>query len=281
MKKRPLVSVIIPTFNRFAMLCEAIDSVLAQTFTDFELIVVDDGSSDETESVRKQYGTSIQYFLQENQGVSAARNRGIREARGEFICFLDSDDLWLPRKLELQFAAMFENPADWISYTEEIWYRRGVRVNPKRKHAKRGGWIFAHCLRLCIISPSSVMIRKNLFEEVGVFDEEFPVCEDYDLWLRIAKDHPVRLIEEPLIIKRNGHPGQLSTSDWGFDRYRLRSVARLLASGSLSPDQADAAVAVLTEKCRILYRGFLKREKRDEAAACAELVRRWTDAASL
>ncbi len=278
MKKRPLVSVIIPTFNRFAMLCEAIDSVLAQTFTDFELIVVDDGSSDETESVRKQYGTAIQYFFQENQGVSAARNRGVREAGGEFISFLDSDDLWLPRKLAVQCQAMTENPAEPISYTAEIWYRRGIRVNPKRKHAKHGGSIFSQCLPLCIISPSSVMIRKSLFQEVGLFDEELPVCEDYDLWLRIAKDFSIRLIDEPLIIKRNGHSGQLSASDWGFDRYRVQSIARLLSSGTLSPDQAEASVSVLTEKCRILCQGFLKRERTEEANAHNELLRSWGDA---
>jgi glycosyltransferase involved in cell wall biosynthesis len=272
MKKRPLVSVIIPTFNRFAMLCEAIDSVLAQTFSDFEIIVVDDGSYDETGSISARYGPSIKYIFQKNQGVSVSRNRGIREAEGDFICFLDSDDLWLPRKLAVQYAKMIENPAESISYTEEIWYRRGVRVNPKRKHAKHGGWIFTQCLPLCIISPSSVMIRKSLFQDVGLFDEGLPVCEDYDLWLRIAKNFPIRLIQEPLIIKRNGHPGQLSASDWGFDRYRVQSIVQILASGTLSPDQAEAAVVVMTHKCRILCKGFLKRGKTEEAAAFAKLL---------
>ncbi len=280
MKKPPLVSVIIPTFNRFPMLCEAIDSVLAQSFSDFELIVVDDGSSDETGSIGTRYGPSIQYLFQGNQGVSAARNRGIERARGDFICFLDSDDLWLPHKLAVQYAAMIENPAEPVSYTEEIWYRRGVRVNPKKKHAKHGGWIFAQCLTLCLISPSSVMIRRNIFDSVGIFDEDLPVCEDYDLWLRISKDFPVRLIPDPLIIKRNGHRGQLSASNWGFDRYRVQSVAQLLSAGTLSPDQVEAAVRLLAQKCRILHRGFMKRGKTQEAEVYARLAQQWTEATS-
>jgi len=223
------------------MLCEAIDSVLGQTDPDFELIVVDDGSTDETGSIREIYGDRLHYIHQENRGASAARNRGVAEAGGDLICFLDSDDLWLPGKLKTQKALAEEDPGILISYTEEIWYRKGVRVNPGKKHAKFSGSIFEKCLPLCIISPSSVMIQKKLFERVGGFDESLQVCEDYDLWLRISKDVPVHLIEESLIIKRNGHPGQLSASGWGFDRYRVKSIDRILESGDLSENQAFAA----------------------------------------
>jgi glycosyltransferase involved in cell wall biosynthesis len=259
MKKKPFVSVIIPTFNRFPMLCEAIESVLAQTNPDFELIVIDDGSIDETGSVREIYRDRLHYIHQENRGASAARNLGAAEAGGNLICFLDSDDLWLPGKIEVQKSLMEEDPEILISYTEEIWYRRGVRVNPGKKHAKFSGWIFEKCLPLCIISPSSVMIQKKLFERVGGFDESLPVCEDYDLWLRISKDVPVHLIEESLIIKRNGHSGQLSASDWGFDRYRVQSIARILENGDLNEIQASSARMVMKMKCRILSKGFLKR----------------------
>ncbi len=241
------------------MLCEAVDSILAQTDTDFELIVVDDGSTDETGSIRETYKERLHYIYQENRGASAARNRGAAEARGSLISFLDSDDLWLPKKIEVQKAAMEEDPEVQISYTGEIWYRKGVRVNPGKKHAKYSGWIFEKCLPLCIISPSSVMLRQSLFRQVGGFDETFPVCEDYDFWLRISKDVPVHLIEEPLIIKRNGHPGQLSVSGWGFDRYRVRSIARLLERGELTGNQARTAQRVLRQKCKILSKGFSKR----------------------
>jgi GT2 family glycosyltransferase len=259
MKKSPSLSVIIPTYNRFPMLCEAIESVLAQTDSDFELIVVDDGSTDETETIREIYKGRLCYIYQVNRGASAARNRGAVEARGDFISFLDSDDLWLPGKIAAQKAAMETDPTIQISYTEEIWYRKGVRVNPAKKHAKYSGWIFEKCLPLCIISPSSVMIQKKLFERVGGFDDSLQVCEDYDLWLRISKDVPVHLIEESLIIKRNGHPGQLSASGWGFDRYRVKSIDRILESGDLSENQAFAARIAMKQKCRILSKGFAKR----------------------
>lgn len=263
MKKAPAVSVIIPTHNRFPMLREAIDSVLAQTDPDYELIVVDDGSTDGTSSVPELYGGRLRYFYQEQRGAAAARNRGAAEAHGDWISFLDSDDLWLPGKLEVQKAAMEAAPGVPVSYTEEIWYRKGVRVNPGNRHAKYSGRIFERCLPLCIISPSSVMMQKSLFHRAGGFCEEFPVCEDYDLWLRISRIEPVLLIREPLIIKRNGHSGQLSASGWGFDRYRVESIRRLLEQGGLSGEQRQAARRVLAQKCRILAQGYGKRRKID------------------
>lgn len=262
MNRAPSTSIIIPAYNRFSFLCEAIDSVLAQTDSDYELIVVDDGSTDATETVATIYGERLRYVRQENRGVSAARNRGIAEARGDLIAFLDSDDLWCPEKLAVQKAVMEKDPSCQISYTEEIWYRNGVRVNPMKKHAKASGWIFEKSLRLCLISPSSVMVRRALLDRVGTFDEAFPVCEDYDLWLRISKDYPVHLIRQRLIIKRNGHAGQLSATGWGFDRIRVKSILRLLRDASLSPGQTQAAREVLREKCRILADGFYKRGNR-------------------
>lgn len=263
MNRAPSTSIIIPAYNRFAFLCEAIDSVLAQTDRDYELIVVDDGSTDATDTVQSIYGRRLRYVRQENRGVSAARNRGIAEARGSFIAFLDSDDLWYPEKLAVQKDAMKRDPSCQISYTEEIWIRKGVRVNPMKKHAKESGWIFEKSLRLCLISPSSVMVRRSLLETVGTFAEELPVCEDYDLWLRISKDYPVHLIRQPLIIKRNGHAGQLSAAGWGFDRFRVESILRLLKGTSLTPEQTLAAQEVLRAKCRILSQGFYKRGNRE------------------
>ncbi len=272
-REKPAVSVIIPTYNRYSLLCEAISSVLSQKDQNFELIIVDDGSTDGTARIADLYKGSLRYLYQEQRGVSAARNLGIRQARGTWICFLDSDDLWNPRKLEIQRSVMEKDPAMRISYTEEIWYRRGLRVNPGKKHAKQTGWIFEHCLPRCIISPSSVMIPKSLFREIPPFDENLPVCEDYDLWLRISQRYPVHLIREPLITKRNGHEGQLSASGWGFDRYRVESIARLLQSRRLSTSQRDAARTILRKKCTILSQGFYKRGKTAEGEYYEQMCR--------
>jgi len=257
---RPTTSIIIPTYNRANLVKEAVESVLAQSFTDFELIVIDDGSTDNTRESLAPYLDSLRYIYQENRGVSAARNLGISVARGRYIAFLDSDDLWLKDKLLMQVDFMEQNPEAQICYTEEIWYRNGRRVNPKLKHRKYSGWIFERSLALCIISPSSVLLRKELLDRVGGFDEGLPACEDYDLWLRITKDYPVYLIDRPLIVKRNGHPGQLSQKYWGLDRFRVRSLEKLLRE-RLTPQQRAGVIEQLVFRTKILARGAFKRKK--------------------
>ena len=271
----PWVSVIIPTYNRRDLLREAIRSVLEQSFRDFELIVVDDGSEDGTrEMIQREFPGLLTYLYQENQGVSRARNRGIETSRGKYIAFLDSDDLWLKKKLERQVQFMQQNPEAMICYTDEIWIRRGVRVNPKKKHAKHSGWIYPQCLPLCIISPSSVLMRRELLEEVGGFDPEFPVCEDYDLWLRVALRYPIHLIPEKLIVKRGGHPDQLSHRSWGNDIWRVRALLKMLQK-ELPPSWRKLTVAELHRKCSILISGFEKRGKHEEAAQYREIIRRF------
>ena len=227
--KPPLVSVIIPTYNRADWLTEAIDSVLAQSYPSCELIIVDDGSTDRTRELIAGYKQPLHYLYQPNQGVSSARNLGIRSATGQYIALLDSDDLWLPQKVEQQVAIMEQCPELQLCHTEEIWIRRGVRVNPKKKHQKYGGYIFPYCLPLCVISPSSAMIRRSLFDEIGYFDETLPACEDYDLWLRITKTYPVYFIDTPLIVKRGGHEDQLSRKHWGIDRFRIQALEKIAA----------------------------------------------------
>ena len=271
--KNPEVSVILPTYNRGWILKEAIDSILAQEFKDFELIVVDDGSTDNTGEILDSYEQDIQVLRQSNKGVSAARNRGIDAAEGRLVAFLDSDDLWLPRKLSSQVDFFNSNPAAVINQTEEIWVRNGVRVNPKTRHHKFSGMIFERSLALCLVSPSAVMIKKNLFSEVGVFDENLPACEDYDLWLRISCRYPVHLIETPLIMKRGGHADQLSKAH-GLDKYRIQALKKIIASGHLEPDSYRAAVRTLQEKCAIFATGCRKRGKDAEAKYYEELARR-------
>ncbi|MGD2098431.1 MAG: glycosyltransferase [Desulfobacterales bacterium] len=261
---KPLVSVIIPTYNRGWIVAEAIESVLAQDFSDYELIVVDDGSDDRTPEILEAYGDKITIIGQANRGVSAARNRGIAAAAGRLIAFLDSDDLWLPQKLSVQVNFFAENPDAVICQTEERWERNGVRVNPKKRHLKFSGMIFERSLALCLVSPSAVMIKKRLFDTVGAFDEDLPACEDYDLWLRISCRYPVHLIETPLIIKRGGHADQLSRAP-GLDRYRIRSLTKLLEGNYLKPPQKRAALATLTEKCAVYAGGCRKRGREEEA----------------
>ena len=269
--KQPLVSVIIPTYNRGWILKEAIDSVLAQEFKDFELIVVDDGSTDNTGKILGSYEQDIIVLRQSHKGVSAARNRGIAEAAGRLVAFLDSDDLWLPRKLTSQVDFFSSNPAAVINQTEEIWVRNGVRVNPKTRHHKFSGMIFKRSLALCLVSPSAVMIKKNLFSKVGVFDENLTACEDYDLWLRISCRYPVHLIETPLIMKRGGHADQLSKAP-GLDKFRIQALKKIIESGQLEPDSYRAAVQTLQEKCAIFAGGCRKRGKDAEARNYEELA---------
>ncbi len=262
--KGPRVSVIIPTYNRGWILEEAVDSVLEQTYTDFELIVVDDGSTDDTRALLQPYGQRIAYVHQDNQGVSAARNTGLRLARGELIALLDSDDLWKPAKLARQVAFFDAHPDAQICQTEEVWIRRGRRVNPKNRHRKPSGWIFEPSLALCLVSPSAVMLRRGLMDAMGGFDVSLPACEDYDLWLRISLRCPIHLIEEALVLKRGGHADQLSAAA-GLDRYRIQSLDKILTNENLTRQQSRAAAAMLQAKCRIYASGCRKRGRTQEA----------------
>ena len=267
----PTVSVIIPTYNRWPMVGEAIESVLAQSYRSWELIVVDDGSTDDTSERLALYGSKIKYISRQRSGVAAARNHGIASATGQYVAFLDSDDLWMPRKLEVQTAFMEQHPNVQICQTEEIWIHRGVRINPKAKHAKPSGDIFRSSLDLCLVSPSAVMMSTPLFIESGGFDESFPVCEDYDLWLRISVHCSVPLIPVPLVVKRGGHSDQLSHSTWGMDRYRVLSLRKLLATG-LSGPKRDWAIGALKRKIFVLCQGARKRGKEYEATAYESML---------
>lgn len=266
----PQVTVIIPTFNRSKMLGKAIRSVLDQDFSDFELLVIDDGSTDQTPSLLKSFEGRIKTIRQNNKGVSAARNLGIAHASGRLIAFLDSDDYWLPGKLTAQTAFFHSNPESMICQTQEIWIRNGRRVNPKHRHEKRSGMIFEPSLALCLVSPSAVMVRRHLLDRVGRFDENLPACEDYDLWLRIGHRYPIHLIDLPLVVKRGGHPDQLSTAP-GLDKFRIASLRNLIDSGELNAQQERAARRMLQKKCGIYSNGCRKRNRLREADAYRKL----------
>jgi glycosyltransferase involved in cell wall biosynthesis len=260
-----LVSVIIPTYNRAAWVTEAAASVLAQTFRDFELLVVDDGSTDGTLEALAPFSGCLKLLRrQRNRGVSAARNFGISASQGEWLAFLDSDDLWLPDKLARQMAYLESRPDLLICQTDEVWVRHGKRVNPPLTHRKAGGHIFQASLERCMVSPSAVMLHRRLLDEVGLFDVTLPAAEDYDLWLRVSWRYPIGLVPEPLVVKRGGHTDQLSRQ-WGLDRWRIAALRKILQEPELPKPYRLAATRTLAEKCRIYAQGCEKRGKVEEA----------------
>jgi len=270
----PTVSVIIPTYNRAESVFAAVASVLDQTFRDFEVIVVDDGSTDGTaEQLEKSFGEKIRVIRRQNGGVSTARNAGAAVAGGGYLAFLDSDDLWHPEKLEVQVDFHQKNPGFLISQTEEHWIRRGRRVNPRDRHKKPAGYIFPQSLQLCTVSPSSVLLDKRLFEQAGGFDERLRACEDYDLWLRLTPEYPVALVERKLLTKHGGHPDQLSQRYPAMDRFRLYSLGKLLLSGQLNEIQAELVRTAIGVKLQVLILGARKRGRRtNELEALIEML---------
>jgi glycosyltransferase involved in cell wall biosynthesis len=268
----PLVSVIIPTYNRADLVRQALASVKAQTYRDFEIVVVDDGGTDGTFEALAA-GREIRVLRHPSRrGVSAARNTGIAAARGEWLAFLDSDDLWLPDKLARQILLLEGQPELLICQTEETWVRRGVRVNKPLSHRKVAGRIFLPSLKRCMISPSAVILNRRLLADHGGFDETLPAAEDYDLWLRLTWRYEVGLVDEPLVIKRGGHPDQLS-AQWGLDRFRIRALVKLLAEPDLPDPYARAARRMLAVKCAIYAQGCDKRGRQTEAAWYGNLSR--------
>lgn len=277
-----MISVVIPTYNRASYLKEAIVSVLEQDFFQragpehsFELLIIDDGSDDDTRKVVESLGNKAAYYYQPHKGVSAARNLGLKLSRGDFFAFLDSDDLWKKEKIGTQMSFFKAFPEAKVCYTEEVWIRRGVRLNQMKKHRKSSGWIFDKVLPLCLLSLSSCLFRREVFEGIGIFDESLPVCEDYDLGIRLALRYPVYLISAPLIIKRGGHPDQLSHSCWGMDRFRVQALEKALGQG-LTPWQEKLVKEELVKKCQVLVRGFAKRNQSEEARKYQELIRKYS-----
>lgn len=266
----PRISVIIPTFNRDHLLPRSIDSLLSQTLSAHSVVIVDDGSTDGTENLVCEKYPEITYLKQNNLGVSAARNAGIAATSDEWLAFLDSDDEWLPEKLQCQMDALEAEPEMMVCHTDEIWIRNGKHVNPMKKHNKHGGWIFDKCLPLCCISPSSVIIHRSVLDEIGFFDQSLPACEDYDLWLRVASSYPVLYISEKLVVKHGGHQDQLSEKYWGMDRFRIQALEKIILSGNLIDENLNNAKQMLREKTIIFSTGARKRGRTAEAEKCEQ-----------
>ena len=260
---------VIPTFNRRELLLRALASVFAQTHPAQQVIVVDDGSTDGTGLAVRDTYPQVDYLWQPNRGVSSARNVGIGQATQPWIALLDADDEWLPTKLASQFERLQARSEQTsselkICHCEEIWIRNGRRVNSGKRHVKPEGDVFNESLVLCAMSPSSILIHRDVWAAIGLFDEQLPACEDYDLWLRIAARYPVALVKEPQIKKYGGHADQLSTAFWGMDRFRIRALQRLLRGRTLTASQYAAALATLTQKTEVYAAGASKRGRHEE-----------------
>ena len=258
------ISVIIPTYNRCDLLKRAINSVIKQTITPKEIIIVDNGSTDQTYQMVSSLFPEINYFIEKKRGVSAARNKGILESKSKWIAFLDSDDAWKPTKLEKQMEfSIFNQDKYRIIHTDENWYRNKKFLNQLKKHKKSGGNIFKNSLQLCCISPSSVVLKKQIFDDYGLFDENLEVCEDYDMWIRITSKEEVGFLDSPLVLKYGGHSDQLSKKFWGMDRFRIKSLEKNLKNEHFSKSQKINVLDTLIEKLTIVSDGALKRGNKE------------------
>jgi len=282
--EKPFFSVVVPTYNRKDFLQIAINSVLNQTFQDYELLIVDDGSTDETQKLILKITTAtnvqkkiIRYFYQPHTGISKARNKGIKEARGKFVLFLDSDDRFCQAKMERTLVYINNYPSCNIFHTEEIWYKSGKILPQKKYHKKPTGFIFPSCLKRCCIGMSTSIITKKILEAVSGFDERLPACEDYDLWLKITAHHPVILIPEYLTIKQGGHLDQQSKRYPSMDKFRIFSLKNLLKSNTLNAYLYELAYKELKNKCAIYINGAKKRKKIAEIAYYQQLMKKFTN----
>ena len=272
------VSVIIPTLNRINTLQRAIDSVIAQSFKSIEIIVVDNGSSDGSVKMLKKYYPTAKLIHEHKSGVSASRNKGIKYAKSPWIAFLDSDDAWDQKKLEKQINLLHNSHDKYrLIHTNEIWIRNGKRINQMKKHQKFGGYIFNECLSLCCISPSSVLIDRSIFDDMGLFNENLPVCEDYDMWLRICSKEEVLFLDEKLTLKYGGHKDQLSKSYWGMDRFRVNSIENLILNYDLNTDQKNKSMATLIKKLKIIINGAKKRNNSSVINEYTKKLKYWEE----
>ena len=271
------ISVVIPTFNRRNLLKRAIHSVIKQTIEPREIIVIDNGSTDQTYQMVSSLFPDINYFTEKKRGVSAARNKGIIESKSKWIAFLDSDDTWEPKKLEkqLEFSLLNQNKYRLI-HTDEIWYRNNKFLNQLNKHKKSGGDIFKNSLKLCCISPSSAFVKKQVFNDHGLFDENLEVCEDYDMWIRITSKEEVGFLDSPLVLKYGGHSDQLSKKFWGMDRFRIEALEKNLKNKCFTKIQKKIVLDILIEKLTIVSNGAQKRGNKDTFKKYSDKLQYWS-----
>lgn len=267
------VDVVIPAYERVALLTEAIESVLAQSYSDLRLIVVDDASPEPLQDKLSIREARLQFVrLNKNLGPAGARNAGVAGGESPLIAFLDSDDLWLETKLAKQVAQFAADSALQWTHCNEVWYRNGEVVLQRSEHRKQGGVFLERAFDRCLIANSAVVFRRSFYERHGGFNPHFPICSDFELWLRMLADAPIGFLEEALVKKRAGDWPQVSSTP-ETDRYRVLALHRFYREkrhSSLTDQQRDVLLAEAEKKCQILIKGAKKynkpaREKRYQA----------------
>lgn len=272
------ITAIIPTYKRPQQSLRALESVLCQTYPCKEVLFIDDASGDETVSTLTHYINKnnldhvkiIEHSA--NSGVSAARNTGIRNANCNWLAFLDSDDEWLPEKLNMQKKSL-EQSGLLFSHTDEFWKRNNKEVKKKSKHKKHGGFVFADCIKMCFIGPSTSLMHKILFNKIGLFDENMRLCEDYDLWLRLSSQFEIGYVDQKLIIKHGGHADQLSLSK-SLDFYRLYALSKHFKSSILTKGQQDLVNKAFFDKAKIFKAGCIKHNNMELLKKTEELEKK-------
>ena len=265
------ISVIIPTYNRWSLLPRALSSVQNQTHPPIEILIIDDGSDKPVPQAIKDKFPSVKLIRQKNKGVASARNLGIQKAIGTWIALLDSDDEWEPKKLEKQMCFLQKSPELRALHTAERWIRNGNQVTPP-SYLDKSSHLLERSLSHCLICPSSVLLHRSIFDTIGYFDESLTVCEDYDFWLRLLLTEKIGLIDEKLVNKHGGHDDQLSTTTWGMDRFRIKSLQKILKNKYLSHQRSLLILEVIINKCRILAQGAQKRGNLDRSLLFNELA---------
>ena len=249
--KKPAVSIIVPTHNRFDYLREALDSIASQTYTDYEVIVVDDGSTDDTPNRISNHPVGPSVVRQSHQGPAAARNRGIKEASADVVAFLDSDDLWQPAKLETFMAALDAEPDVHVFYGPMRPIDAGGKTVPGRTKPCHEGRITQQLFCSSFVHIPTVVCRKATLQRVNGFDSSLAVCEDYDLWLRVSVDEPFGLVEEALALRRL-HDNRLSKRLMARNLEVKAKVLQRFYESNVANGQLDPCVAE-TRLSRILY----------------------------
>ncbi|MCK4305695.1 MAG: glycosyltransferase family 2 protein [Candidatus Eisenbacteria sp.] len=295
------VTVIVPTHNKKEPVAEALRSVLSQTFRDFEIVVSDDGSTDGTPlhllrmlgaqpdaleilsrmsptSIKpfshafSQNGVTVQYHYGSNRGLSAARNRGIRSARGDYIAFIEAEDEWQREHLEVQMAFLESHPDARLCRVAERYVKDG-KPRKNRNTSTASGWIFEAALEASPMSTSALLAHRSCFASCGAFDENLPACDEYDLWLRFAARYPIYYIPDGPIVTRKSARGDGSSRTWSWDRFRVYALEKAFQSGHLSPNQRFMVAQEIVRKCERLVQGF-RRQRSDERSNFYERKRR-------
>jgi len=244
----PRLSVIIPAFNASSFISQAIESVLTQTYTDYELIVVDDGSTDDTASLVMRYGERLQYVYQKNQGLSSARNTGIAKAEGGLLAFLDADDYWGREKLEHQVTLLDSSAETGVVYTAlKVVDSDGREIG--ERGCLRRGHLFSSLLTKNYVTPSSAIVRRECLEKAGTFDENLSAAEDWDLWLRIAPFYPFDFVDLPLTFYRV-HEGSMHKDLDRMERNVFQVLDKLFKREALNQE-------VVQRRCEVLARHSL------------------------